>query len=100
MKFIKGWRGKRAWLTEDPAGRFFNNQVRQMNEGGFRPVWDEFYDRSGLQNALRAIRTGNYPGALAARSPRCSMPSPPIMSWSVPAQKTAGYLDAAAFELK
>lgn len=101
LKFIKGWRGKRAWLTEDPAGRFFSDQVRQMNEGGFRPTWDEFYDHGAMKNAMRALRSGNWPGALARTVPAMfDAVTRPVMSWWVPALKTANYLDASAFELE
>jgi predicted phage tail protein len=100
LKFAKGWRGRRAWLTEDPAGRFLGDHVRTMQEGGFRPTWDSFYDNGAMKNAIRALRSGNYPGALARAVPAAlDLLSRPIMGFMVPALKTAAYLDAAGFEL-
>lgn len=101
MKWAKGWRGKRKWLTEDPAGRFVNNDVRQMIEGGHRPSWDRSYDNGSFHHAMRALRSGNWPGALARAVPAMlDAVSSPVMRWWVPVTKNAAFLDAAAFELE
>ena len=101
MKFVKGWKGRVAWQTEDPGYRLLTDQVRLMHEGGFRPVRDDFYNNGSLHNALEAIRTGNWPGALARTIPAMlDALSVPVMAWLVPALKTAAYLDAAGHELE
>lgn len=100
-KFIKGWRAQQQWLKEEPGMRVFSHQVRQMIEGGFRPTWDQLYRTSALQNALRAIKQGNYPGALARTIPALiDLVGVPVMQFAVPGVKTAAYLDLAAFELE
>jgi C-terminal domain on Strawberry notch homologue len=100
LKWIKGWRAQKEWLTKDPAGRFFADHVRQMNEGGFRPTWDQFYDNGAMTHAIRALKSGNYPGALLRTIPAAfDALNVPVMRWLVPGVKTAAYLDAVGFEL-
>ncbi len=101
MRFARGWRAKRAWLTEDPAGRVIGNDIRQLIEGGSRATWDASYDNGSFHNAIRAIRQGNYPGAIARTVPAMiDALTGPVMRWLVPCIKNAAFLNAADVELE
>lgn len=100
VKGIRGWKARQAWLTT-PAGRFFTDHVREMQEGGFRPVWDDIYNNGGFEKALTALKTGNWPGALARTLPAMiDVVTLPVLRWAVPAVKAAAFLDGVAFELE
>ncbi len=99
--FMRGEKLLREWYTPGESGGPIGKIMDDLTGGGARGRMDQMYRTQVGENMLRALRSGNLPGAVI-RLPFAAMEVPTrlIMDEIVPRMKMGTMADMAAADLK
>lgn len=99
--YLKGSKVLKEYFAPGSQGEELGKIVDALIASGGRVKMDSFYHNSAVESFWKALRAGNYPGALL-RSPTAILEAlaKPIMEVIVPRQKLGVFFDMARYELE